>query len=149
MIVSWEQLEGLRGQVAMVDGGFDPLHPGHVEYFAAAAELGAPLLCNVSSDRWVTGKHPVLLPQPDRARVIDALRAVSYVHAAQGTTLDVLGQLRPRIYVKGADWRNRLPAEELAVCEEFGIEIAYLDTVSDSSTRILRRYLEEAQKRNP
>ena len=141
MIVATSELHGLRGEVAMVDGGFDPLHAGHVEYFAAAARLGAPVLCNVASDEWVSRKHPVLLPQDERARVIDAMRDVAYTHVSSGTTADVLRELRPRYYVKGSDWRDRLPAEEVAVCEEHGIEIVYLDTVLDSSTRIMNRYL--------
>jgi len=33
MIVPTEQLGAHRGRVAMVDGGFDPLHGGHVAYF--------------------------------------------------------------------------------------------------------------------
>ena len=49
-----EELKQYRGRVAMVDGAFDPLHRGHIEYFRAAAErLSAPLLCNVASDSYV------------------------------------------------------------------------------------------------
>ena len=54
-------------RVAMVDGAFDPLHHGHIEYFKAARGLGVPLLCNVASDRYVRTKHPPLLPE-DSAR---------------------------------------------------------------------------------
>ena len=36
MIVATRELSGHRGRVTMVDGGFDPLHPGHVAYFEAA-----------------------------------------------------------------------------------------------------------------
>jgi glycerol-3-phosphate cytidylyltransferase-like family protein/2-polyprenyl-3-methyl-5-hydroxy-6-metoxy-1,4-benzoquinol methylase len=143
VIVDTAELHRLRGQLAMVDGGFDPLHAGHVEYFAAAAELGVPVLCNLSSDDWIARKHPVLLPQEQRARLIDAMRDIDYTHVSTGTTADVLRELRPRYYVKGSDWRDRLPEEELAVCEEFGIEIVYLDTVRDSSTRIMNRYVTE------
>ena len=52
----------------------------------------------------------------------------------------MLAVLRPRFYVKGADWRGRLPDEELRICAEQGIEVVYLDTVIDSSTAILARY---------
>lgn len=128
----------------MVDGGFDPLHPGHVAYFRAAAELGLPVLCNVSSDDWVGRKHAPLLPQADRAQVIDAIRYVDLVHLAAGTTAEVLAALEPRYYAKGADWRGRLPEEEQALCAARGIEIVYLDTVLDSSSAILARYEREA-----
>lgn len=142
MIVGTDQLPGLRGQVAMVDGGFDPIHNGHVEHLAAASALGAPLLCNVSSDDWVGRKHPPLLTQRQRGRVIDAFGMVDYTHLSQTSTEEVLRVLAPRYYVKGADWRDRLPEGELAVCAAEGVEVVYLDTVLDSSTALLRTYVE-------
>ena len=78
MRVATEDLPRHSGVVTMVDGGFDPIHAGHVEYFRAAAELGAPVLCNISSDHWVSRKHTPLLPQDERAAVIDAFRWISF-----------------------------------------------------------------------
>ncbi len=143
MIVPTEQLERHAGTVAMVDGGFDPLHGGHIAYFRAAAELGAPVLCNLASDDYVARKHPPLLPQADRAAVIDAIRWIDFVHLSTTTTAGVLELLRPRYYVKGADWEGRLPPEEARLCAEHGIEVVYLDTVLDSSSAILERYARE------
>jgi cytidyltransferase-like protein len=139
VIVTWDELPGHRGQVAMVDGAFDPLHEGHVAYFAAAAELGVPVLCNLASDDYVREKHPVLLAQPQRAAVIDAIRYIDLVHCSQTTTLAVLEHLRPRYSVKGADWRDRLPPEQVAACDEHRISIVYVETVLNSSTALLRR----------
>ena len=145
MIVGTDQLAGLRGQVAMVDGGFDPIHHGHVEHLVAASRLGAPLLCNVSSDDWVGRKHPPLLTQQQRGQVIDAFRMVVYTHLSQTTTEEVLRLLAPRYYVKGADWRDRLPEAELAVCAAEGVEVVHLDTVLDSSSALLSAYVERLQ----
>jgi cytidyltransferase-like protein len=124
----------------MVDGAFDPLHSGHIAYFREAATLGLPVLCNVSSDDWIARKHPPLLPQNERVQLIDAIRYVAYTHPSSTTTAKVLELLEPRYYVKGDDWRGRLPAAELEACERHGIEVVYLDTVTHSSTAILRRY---------
>lgn len=140
MIVDLAELAGHRGAVTMVDGGFDPLHAGHIGYFEAAAGLGLPVLCNVAGDDWVARKHRPLLPQAERAAVIDSIRWIDLVHLSAGPTVDVLAALEPRYYAKGADWEGRLPAEETALCAERGIEIVYLDTVRDSSTAILERY---------
>ena len=142
MIVPTEELGSLAGTVTMVSGGFDPLHPGHLAYFRAAAALGAPLLVNVSHDEWVGRKHVPLLTQAERLQVLDALEMVDYVHAETGVTAEVLALLRPRFFAKGADWEGRLPEDELAVCTEHGIEIVFLDTVVDSSTDVLRRFRE-------
>jgi cytidyltransferase-like protein len=140
VILEFEQLKEFRGKVAMVDGAFDPLHRGHVVYFRAACELGVPLLCNVASDRYVSTKHPPLLPEDHRAAVVDAIRYISYTHVNRFDTETILRELRPRYYVKGKDWDGRLPAAQVAICRDHGIEIVYLDTVLDSSTRLLQQF---------
>jgi cytidyltransferase-like protein len=145
VIVSFDELKQYRGRVAMVDGAFDPLHQGHIEYFRAASELGVPLLCNVASDRYVRTKHPPLLPEDQRAAVVDAIRYITYTHINQFDTETILRELRPSHYVKGKDWDGRLPPEQVAICREYGIAIVYLDTQLDSSSRILQRFATEHQ----
>ena len=141
MIVPTQRLHELAGVVAMVDGGFDPLHGGHVAYFRAAAGLGAPVLCNVSGDHYVSRKHRPLLPERDRAELIAAIRYVDHVHISQTTTEAVLELLQPRFYVKGEDWRGRLPEEQVRICAAQGTEIVYVDTVTNSSSRLLHEFL--------
>ena len=144
MIVRFDQLKEYRGRVAMVDGAFDPMHRGHIEYFRAAAEqLGVPLLCNVASDRYVSTKHPPLLPEDQRAAVVDAIRYITYTHINGFDTETILRELQPRYYVKGKDWEGRLPPDQVAICGECGIEVVYLDTVFDSSSRLLKQYCEQ------
>ena len=143
-IVAFDQLKEYRGRVAMVDGAFDPVHRGHIEYFRAAAEqLGVPLLCNVASDRYVSTKHPPLLPEDQRAAVVDAIRYITYTHINRFDTETILRELQPRFYVKGRDWEGRLPPDQVTICRECGIEVVYLDTVFDSSSRLLKQYCEQ------
>jgi len=42
--------------LALVTGGFDPLHSGHIEYFKAAKELGDALCVAVNSNDWLIRK---------------------------------------------------------------------------------------------
>jgi glycerol-3-phosphate cytidylyltransferase-like family protein len=137
MIVEWDRLPELRGRVTMVGGGFDPLHGGHIDYIAAGAALGLPVLCNVEPDSYVASKHPLLLPQAERVHVLDALRDVSYVHPSEASTEAVLGHLRPRYFVKGDDWKGRLPAVEQRICAEHDIEVVYVNTVTNSSSGLI------------
>jgi cytidyltransferase-like protein len=139
VIVSREQAAEL-GPVVMVDGGFDPLHAGHIAYFRAAAELGHPVFCSVSPDTWVARKHPPLLAQHERAAVVDAIRYIAYTYAAEEPTAEVLRLVRPAIYAKGDDWRDRLPETEVTLCAELGTEIVFLDTVTHSSSAIVSRF---------
>jgi cytidyltransferase-like protein len=145
VIVTFDQLKEYRHRVAMVDGAFDPLHRGHIDYFAAAAALGVPLLCNVASDAYVRSKHPPLLPEDQRAAIVDAIRYIAYTHVNRFDTETILRELRPHAYVKGKDWDGRLPAEQVAICREHDIEIVYLDTVTDSSSRLLREFTLQQQ----
>jgi cytidyltransferase-like protein len=148
VILTFEQLKDFRKKVAMVDGAFDPLHRGHIEYFRAAAErLDVPLLCNVASDRYVESKHPPLLPEEQRAAIVDAIRFITYTHINQFDTETILRELQPKYYVKGKDWRDRLPPEQVTICREHGIEVVYLDTVFDSSTRILNDMIKQLSQR--
>lgn len=139
MIVTTEQLHEYVGQVAMVDGSFDPLHDGHIEYFRAASAVGLPLLCNVASDEWTASKHTVLLSQQQRGVVLDAIKYLSFVHLSSTTTLDVLELLRPKVYIKGSDWLTRggIPSKEKDFCNQWRIKVLYLETVTNSSSRLL------------
>jgi cytidyltransferase-like protein len=145
VILTFDELKDYRGTVAMVDGAFDPLHRGHIEYFRAASALGVPLLCNVASDRYVRTKHVPLLPEDHRAAVVDAIRFITYTHINQFDTETILRELQPRYYVKGRDWIGRLPPDQVTICAEHSIEVVYLDTVLDSSSRILQQFTREQQ----
>ena len=146
MILTFDELRDHRHQVAMVDGAFDPLHKGHIEYFRAAVDaVDVPLLCNVASDRYVRAKHPPLLPEDQRAAIVDAIRHISYTYINPFDTETILRELRPKYYVKGKDWEGRLPPDQVRICAEHGIGVVYLDTVVDSSTRILEQFLSAKQ----
>jgi len=68
--------------VALVTGGFDPLHKGHIAYLEAAYRWGDCLVVGLNSDAWLDrkkGKH--LLDWDDRKAVLDALWMVDDVFA--------------------------------------------------------------------
>lgn len=124
----------------MVDGAFDPIHPGHLAYFHVARSFGAPLLVNLCPDRYTATKHPILLPAEDRAVLLNELGLVSYVHVSDKPTVDVLHQLQPKWYVKGEDWRDQLPDDQIAACVQHGTTIAYAKTEQRSSTALLKQF---------
>ena len=142
MILATDQLRDYVGKVAMVDGSFDPLHDGHIHYFREAAKFGLPILCNVASDAWTSSKHRILLNQEQRGVVLDAILYLSFVHLSAVSTLEVLELLKPKMYIKGNDWvtRGGVPAPEQELCNELSIEIKYLSTVSNSSSKLLANW---------
>lgn len=122
-----------------MDGAFDPLHAGHVAYLTAAYQFsGAPLVVSLASDADIRakGREP-LLPVEHRAFVLEALAGVRAVHVKDRPTEDVIKQMRPRAYIKGADWSGRLPAEQVAACSRYSIPIHYTRSPKESSSRLL------------
>ena len=70
------------------------------------------------------------------------------MHVASSTTLEVLRLLRPAVYAKGADLlaRGGLPADERDLCARSGIEVCYLDTVRNSSSRLLEDFARRSRQ---
>ena len=63
--------------LALVTGGFDPLHSGHIAYFNAAKELGDSLCVGVNSDDWlIRKKGKYFMTSPERISIISELRMV-------------------------------------------------------------------------
>ena len=124
MIVTFKQLYLCEKKVVLVDGCFDPLHIGHIEYFKFAASFGLPVLCNVENDDYIEKyKHrPNLLPAYQRIVIVDSIRYISFTHLQTTSTCDVILKVKPVKYIKGADWdEKKLPKNEIEACKKYVI----------------------------
>jgi cytidyltransferase-like protein len=142
MILLTEELSLYANKLALVDGSFDPIHDGHIKYFQAASQLGVPVLCNVAPDSWTSSKHKVLLNQEQRGVVLDSIKYLNFVHLSSISTAEVIQLLKPRFYLKGDDWLTRggVPEIEESLCRNLEIEILYLQTVTNSSSKLLQNW---------
>jgi rfaE bifunctional protein nucleotidyltransferase chain/domain len=98
------------------------------------------VVCLNSDDsvRRLKGPGRPLVPQSDRARVLAALEPVDAVVVFdEDTPSDVLGRLRPDVWVKGGDYTGaELP--EASLLHEWGgqsVVVPYLD--GRSTTRLV------------
>ena len=98
--------EGRR--LVFTNGVFDLLHVGHVRYLREARSLGDALMVAINSDRAVRelkGANRPVMNERERAEVLAALEAVSYV-----TVFDelsprrLIAELLPDVLVKGGDY---------------------------------------------
>ena len=145
MILSNKDLDSFELDVVMVDGSFDPIHDGHIEYFRLASQFGFPVLCNIAPDGWTKKKHSVLLPVANRAIVLDSIRYISFVTISTVSTAQSLRNIHPKIYAKGKDWKSRggIPQEEQEICDQLNIKVEYLDSVLNSSSQLLMNFTNE------
>jgi rfaE bifunctional protein nucleotidyltransferase chain/domain len=114
-ILSHDQLLAERARLHAADrkivytnGVFDLLHVGHVRYLEQARALGDVLVVAINSDRSVRelkGAGRPLMNQNERAEILAALRAVSYVTIFdQVSPRSLIAELLPDVLVKGGDY---------------------------------------------
>jgi len=85
-------------------GTFDLLHPGHVLYLERSKELGDELVVIVARDVNVRHKPKPFVPEEQRLRMIQSLKAVDW--AVLGEEKDIfrtIEHLRPDIITLGFD----------------------------------------------
>jgi rfaE bifunctional protein nucleotidyltransferase chain/domain len=124
---------------ALANGGFDLLHVGHVRYLQAAKELtkGGLLFVGVNSDasvRAAKGPRRPVMPEKERAEIVDALRCVDRVVIFGEPTVEaLLRALRPDVHVKGTDYTAETVPER-AVADSLGVRTAIAGDPKDHST---------------
>jgi D-beta-D-heptose 7-phosphate kinase/D-beta-D-heptose 1-phosphate adenosyltransferase len=114
-ILSLEQLLEERARlrtaglkIVFTNGVFDILHVGHVRYLEQARTLGDKLVVAINSDatvRELKGAGRPLINQNERAEILAALRAVSYVTIFDEVSpRSLIACLLPDVLVKGGDY---------------------------------------------
>jgi D-glycero-beta-D-manno-heptose 1-phosphate adenylyltransferase len=127
--------------VVFTNGVFDVLHRGHAIYLAQARQLGASLVVAVNTDasarRLGKGPDRPLNNENDRAILLAALESVSLVTwFGEDTPLQLIGELKPAVLVKGGDYdMSKLP--EAALVESYGGKALALPFVEGYSTSAL------------
>jgi rfaE bifunctional protein nucleotidyltransferase chain/domain len=147
---AWEVVASVRGAggtVVATGGCFDLLHAGHVRALRLARELGDCLVVCLNSDasvRRIKGPDRPLVPQEDRARVLEALACVdAVVIFDEDDPGAVLAQLRPDIWAKGGDYTGaELPEAKLVA--RWGGQVVLLPYLEGRSTT---RLVESATRR--
>jgi len=67
-------------KIALVTGGFDPIHSGHIQYLKAAATYADYLIVGVNSDEWLTRKKGrPFMPIEERVAILNELLVVDEV----------------------------------------------------------------------
>ena len=103
-----DQLRAEGKRIVFTNGCFDILHRGHVEYLAAARQLGDVLIVGLNSDasiRRLKGPDRPINPQDDRAAVLDGLRSVDIVTIfEEDTPAQLIAIVEPDVLVKGGDY---------------------------------------------
>jgi len=109
----WLAIARFRNQkIVFTNGCFDVLHRGHVDYLAAASELGDLLMVGLNSDLSVRNLKGTSRPYLDEAARSLILASLSFVSAvvlfSEDTPYELIRKVKPDVLVKGGDYA---PAE--------------------------------------
>lgn len=108
-LLDWRERQRAEGRVVVhCHGCFDIVHPGHIAHLQEAKRQGDALVVSVSSDANVNkGYARPLIPDDLRAASLAALECVDVVYVnPTATAVDLLGQLRPDVFVKGKEYER-------------------------------------------
>ncbi len=132
---------GLR--VGFTNGCFDLLHPGHIKLLRQARAACDRLIVGLNSDASVKrlkGEERPVQPQHARADVLAALEAVDLVVIfEEDTPIRLIDRVRPRVLIKGSDYRREQVVGH-DIVEAYGGEVLLVGIVpGHSTTEIVRR----------
>jgi rfaE bifunctional protein nucleotidyltransferase chain/domain len=123
--------------IAFANGCFDVLHVGHIRYLKDAAKVADVLVVGVNGDesvRMLKGEGRPVMPESERAEIIDALRGVDYVVVFDEKSPSRLLQLlQPDFQCKGTDYTaESVPEAELV--KSYGGKVVIVGDPKDHST---------------
>jgi D-glycero-beta-D-manno-heptose 1-phosphate adenylyltransferase len=97
-------------KIVFTNGCFDVLHKGHVDYLAAASDLGDLLMVGLNTDESVRKLKGAGRPYLDEAARALILASLSYVSAVvlfnEDTPYELIKQVNPDVLVKGGDYKT-------------------------------------------
>ena len=134
-------------------GTFDIIHPGHVRFLKEAKKLGDELIVIVAREKNVRHKPRPIIPEEQRRKVVESLKYVdSAILGDEEDMFKPIMELKPDIIALGHDqhFNEEWLRKEL---EKRGLNVKIVRIRAKeecelcSSTKIIRRIAEVAQKR--
>jgi len=130
--------------IVFTNGVFDLIHPGHIAQLQTARSYGDRLVVGLNSDASVKllakGADRPIMDESARRAVLRELRCVDAVALFdEATPLGLIELVRPKVLVKGADYRGKEVVGQ-AFVEANGGSVELVEFVEGySTTKILER----------
>ena len=160
-LISFKKLKKIRkkyknSKIVLCHGTFDLLHYGHLLHFKKARGFGDLLIVSVTADKFVNkGPNRPFYNQNQRLNQISFNEFVDYVCLSEfKTSVEVINELKPNIYVKGKDYKNNNLDKTKGIFSEIKSlkkikgEIKYTEEDTFSSTRIINDYTQVISSEN-
>ena len=151
MFVSLNDLQQLRTdhrkqRIGYVVGTFDLFHTGHLDYLEWAWDRCDLLFVCVRNDarvKQVKGDDRPIIPEFDRARIVNSLKGTAFTHIAPDIpdtgkpSIKIAELLKPDIVIIGNDWGQEAPGWKQALSNSH-VTVCPMPYVN-STTKIINR----------
>ena len=138
------------GCKVFVNGCFDLLHLGHIELLNKAKEYGDYLIVGINSNSSIKnlkGPSRPIFNSQYRKKMLLALDSVDEVMIfSEANALNLIKKIKPDIYVKGRDYKNK-KTPETDFLLKLNKKIIYVDFHKNySSTNIIAKIIKKNGK---
>ena len=145
---------------ALVSGGFDPVHVGHLRMFQDAKNLSENVIVLLNNDEWlIKKKGKPFMNEGQRKEILDEFKSISKViiqtanDKSSSQAIEEFVQNNPDktiCYCNGGDRSNIRNIREAEVCKKLGVTLEFGiggDKKIESSSQLTKNYLGNVEER--
>ena len=147
--------------IALLSGGFDPVHIGHLAMIKEAKEIANEVVILLNSDNWLTRKKgKPFMSSNQRANILDEFKSVSKVIIQTNDDDDSsnnaikkfheLNDDKKICYCNGGDRSQESKIREAKLCKSLNIDLKFgIGGVQkiESSSKLIKNHLSEVDNR--
>ena len=145
---------------ALVSGGFDPVHVGHLSMFRDAKNLSDNVILLLNNDEWLINKKgKPFMNQNQRKEILEEFESISKViiqtscDKSSSQAIEDFVNKNPNksiCYCNGGDRSNTKNIYESVICEKLGVDLQFGvggEKKLESSSQLTKNYLGNVEKR--
>ncbi|MDA9034274.1 adenylyltransferase/cytidyltransferase family protein [Hyphomicrobiales bacterium] len=145
---------------ALVSGGFDPVHVGHLRMFQNAKNLSDKVVLLLNNDEWlIKKKGKPFMSQNQRKEILDEFQSIDEViiqtssDESSDQAIKEFALTNPNksiCYCNGGDRSNIKNIREASICKKLGIYLEFGvggEEKVESSSDLTKNYLGNVEKR--
>ena len=152
-IISFKELSNLRKKlknrkIVLSHGTYDFFHYGHLVHLEESKKFGDVLVASITADKFIKkGINRPIYSQTQRANFLASIKFVDYVVIVNSlSAVEILKDLKPDIYSKGIEYKNRSNDftnkinKEINMLKKYKGKIFYTDQPVLSSSNIINNF---------
>ena len=145
---------------ALVSGGFDPVHVGHLRMFKDALRFSDNVVILLNNDEWLTKKKgKPFMNENQRKEILDEFKSIYKViiqTSSNKSSSDAIEQFAANnpnksiCYCNGGDRSNIKNIHESEICKKLGVELQFSvggEEKIESSSQLTKNYLGDVEVR--